>query len=263
MCKTIYEKIIKQRDDKNWHLDDVQTVFEMIVYPGYTTTLFDSMAKNLINNQNLYKFIYEIILNNQYKPYTINNPNVALATAYGIIKDKNRCLIHNHIFEQRIYDLMLSIHQDNSEDAVSSLSPKYYKGNDIDLEYILRRFQTFFKEHYSHKDDSFIEREGRLIFISYLQPIINGDGYVFKEAVVGEDRRMDLVITHNNKRYVIELKIWRGEAYHQEGLEQLSDYLDTYSLKTGYLLIFNFNKKKEYKEDSIKYKDKKLFTVWT
>ena len=240
-----------------------QTAFEMIVYPGYTNTLFDSMAKNLINNKNLYNFIYKIVVNNQHKPYTINNPNILLATAYGIIRDNRKCIIHNPIFQQRIYDLMLSIHQDNSDDTVLSLSPKYYKGKDIDLDYILRRFQTFFKEHYSHKDDRFIEREGRLIFLSYLQPIINGDGYVFKEAVVGEDRRMDLVITHNNKRYVIELKIWRGEAYHQEGLEQLNDYLDTYSLKTGYLLIFNFNKKKEYKEDIIKYKDKELFTVWT
>jgi len=35
---------------------------------------------------------------------------------------------------------------------------------------------------------------------------------------------MDIVITYRNKRVV--LKIWYGEKAHQEGLQQLSDYLD-------------------------------------
>ncbi len=139
---------------------------------------------------------------------------------------------------------------------------EYYKGNDIDLEYILLRFQSFFKENYSHTDEKFIEREGRLVFLSYLQPIINGSGYVFKEPVVNNEQRMDLVITYNDKRYVVELKIWRGEKYHKKGITQISNYLDTYSLKKGYLLIFNFNKNKEFKKEIIKYNDKELFTVW-
>ena len=74
---------------------------------------------------------------------------------------------------------------------------------------------------------------------------------------------MDLVITYNDKRYVIELKIWHGDKYHQKGLQQLSDYLDIYSLKKGFLLIFNFNKNKQFKEEIIKFKDKEIYTVWT
>ena len=262
MCKFIDEKIIRKRKNQNWTLKDVETAFEMLVYSGYSTTLFDSIAKNLINNTKLYKFIYEIIVNNQHKPYVKTNPNVRLATAYGIIKDAHGCNIHNRIFEQKIYDLMLSIHQDNSTGKVLSRSLDYYKGNDIDLKYILLRFQSFFKENYSHTDADFIEREGRLIFLSYLQPIINSKGYVFKEPVVGKDRRMDLVITYNDKRYIIELKIWHGEKYHEKGLQQLSDYLDIYSEKEGAMLIFNFNKNKKFKDEIIQFKDKKLFTVF-
>lgn len=262
ICKIIAEEFISKRDNKNWTIEDVEKAYKIIVYEGFTTTLFDSIAKNLINNIKLYKFIYEIIIDNEAKSYTINNPNVLLATAYGIIKDDNGCKIHNHIFEQRIYDLMLSIHRDNSTIKSLSRTSDFYIGNDIDLEHILLRFQIFFKENYSHTDKNFLEREGRLVFLSYLQPIINSKGYIFKEPVVGEERRMDLAIIHNEKRYIVELKIWHGEKYHQEGLKQLNNYLNICSLKKGYLLIFNFNKKKQFKDEIIKFDDKEIFTVW-
>ena len=73
---------------------------------------------------------------------------------------------------------------------------------------------------------------------------------------------MDIVITCRDKRYVVELKIWHGPKYHQKGLKQLSDYFDTCSLKQGYLLIYNFNKNKEYKQEHIKFEDKQIFAVW-
>ena len=263
MCKMIAEKIITKRETQNWTLEDVKTAFEMIVNSAFTTTLFDSIAKNLINNQKLYKFIYEIIVNNKNKPFVINNPNVLLAKTHGIIKNDNGCKMHNPIFEQRIYDLMLSIRLDNSTEKVLYSSDEYYKGNDIDIEFILLRFQKFFKENFSHDNQQFLEKEARLVFLSYLIPIINSKGYIFKEPVVGDNRKMDLVFTYNNKRYVVELKIWRGEKYHQKAIRQLSDYLDIYSLKKGTLLIFNFNKNKKFKKEIIKYKDKEIFTVWT
>ena len=264
MCKIIDEIIIKKREDKNWYLKDVETAFKKITYGGYTTTLFQSNAKNLQNNDKLFQFIYEILIANESKDYIEDDKQVYLAKTYGIIRDDNgKCKIHNRIFSHRFYDLILSILNNSGKFEPSYSDFKYFKGNNIDLEYILLRFQSFFKENYSHTDQKFIEREGRLIFLSFLQPIINGKGFVFKEPVVGNDRRMDIVITHNNKKYVIELKIWRGEEYHQNGLEQLNNYLDIYSHKKGYLLIFNFNKNKEFKKETIQFKDKELYTVWT
>ena len=118
------------------------------------------------------------------------------------------------------------------------------------------------KEEYSYKDERFIEREGRLLFLSYLRPILNNRGFAFKEPVVADERRMDLVLIFNESRDVIELKIWRGEKKHQECIQQLSDYLDMYNLKTGYLLIYNFNENKIYKTETINFKDKEIFTTW-
>jgi hypothetical protein len=42
------------------------------------------------------------------------------------------------------------------------------------------------------------------------------------------------------------MKIWRGAKYHKDGVKQLSDYLNIHGLDKGYLLVFNFNKNKEF-----------------
>ena len=57
-------------------------------------------------------------------------------------------------------------------------------------------------------------------------------------------QRMDIVIHYLGKRYIIEVKIWRRERYNAEGEKQLIGYLDLFGLDTGYMLSFNFNKKK-------------------
>jgi hypothetical protein len=118
------------------------------------------------------------------------------------------------------------------------------------------------KEQYSIKDLNFVEEHGRLLFLSFIKPIINGVGFDFKEVQVSEEKRLDVVITYNNFKYIVELKIWRGEKYHEKGIKQLSDYLDIHSLEQGYLVIFNFNKNKEYKQEKIQENNKKIFAIY-
>ena len=41
------------------------------------------------------------------------------------------------------------------------------------------------------------------------------------------------------------IKQLSGSEYHERGEEQLTEYLNYYHKKKGYLVSFNFNKKKE------------------
>ena len=59
-------------------------------------------------------------------------------------------------------------------------------------------------------------------------------------------------------RSICELKIWHGNAYNERGEEQLSSYLDYFHLKKGYMLSFNFNKKKKIGVQEIRLGDKTL-----
>ena len=138
----------------------------------------------------------------------------------------------------------------------------FIEGNGLNIEKVLLRFQQFMKEEYSSKDKSFLETNGRILFLSFITPIINGVGYAFKEVQISEEKRLDVVIIYNSNKYIIELKIWHGEKYHERGLKQLEDYLDINGQNKGYLLIFNFNKDKEYKKEVINNDGKEIIAVF-
>ena len=89
--------------------------------------------------------------------------------------------------------------------------------------------------------------------------IINGTGTYSVEEQLRDYRRTDLVIHYLGRRYIIELKIWHGERYNSEGKKQLIGYLDYWNLNTGYMLSFNFNKKKESGVRRIQIGDKVLY----
>ncbi len=79
---------------------------------------------------------------------------------------------------------------------------------------------------------------------------------VWKEPVVGAERRMDIVVTYGKtQKEVVEPKIWSGEEYHRQGLRQLSEYLDFQNLTSGFLLIFDFRKDKTYRAEAIAFED--------
>ncbi len=100
------------------------------------------------------------------------------------------------------------------------------------------------------------------MFLAFLKPIINGIGFDFKEAQISQEKRLDVVVTYNRYKYVAELKIWYGEEYHKKGLKQLVEYLDVQGLDKGYLVIYDFNKNKEYKQHKAIVEGKEIYMVW-
>ncbi len=89
-----------------------------------------------------------------------------------------------------------------------------------------------------------------MVFLAFMSPILNGSGFAFKEVQGGEEKRFDIVITYNKKIYIIELKIWNGQSYHDKGLVQLRNYIEQYGQNYGYLLIFDFRKEVNKDEES-------------
>ncbi|MGX8716301.1 MAG: GxxExxY protein, partial [Lachnospiraceae bacterium] len=108
----------------------------------------------------------------------------------------------------------------------------------------------------------FDEEEGRRRFLLYLRPIINGTGNYYVETQTRSHDRMDLVIDYLGKRHIVELKVWRGKAYHEKGESQLAGYLDSYHLDKGYMLTYNFNKHKENGVKTVRIEGKELIEVF-
>ena len=119
------------------------------------------------------------------------------------------------------------------------------------------------KGQHSTKDLDFLEKDGRLVFLAFIKPIINGGGFDFKEVQISEEKRLDVVITYMNHKYIVELKEWYGQSYHEKGVAALAGYLEKQEQDKGYLLIFDFRtEKKNWKHERIQTHGKNIFAVW-
>ena len=77
-----------------------------------------------------------------------------------------------------------------------------------------------------------------------------------------DNRRMDLVVTYGSEEFIIELKIWRGEKYEEQGRDQLASYLTARGTAEGYLVTFDFSKKRKATEPQwIENQGKRIFEV--
>ncbi|MCP4156937.1 MAG: AAA family ATPase [bacterium] len=269
LCKTIAEKILprenkKTSTSKEWKKEYLIEALQVVLMADNTN--FDSLIKNLENNPDLYDFVFKIIMDGHEYSFNSDNPLIRTGRIYGIIrKEDYKAKIHNRMYEQRIYNYMASKVETSEEAALKTVSSSYItKTGKLDIEKLIRKFQEFMKEQYSQKDTGFIERNGRLLFLAFIRPIINGKGFDFKEVQVSEEKRLDIVITFGSERYIIELKIWRGEAYHREGIRQLRDYLDRQNEDTGYLLIYDLKKQNSRigKYEQIKSDGKTIHAAW-
>jgi hypothetical protein len=85
--------------------------------------------------------------------------------------------------------------------------------------------------------------------MAYLHRIVNGAGYIDREAGIGRGR-IDLLIRQPyrdagghqlEQREALELKEWAGHQADPltEGLSQLDGYLDRLALTTGTLVLFD------------------------
>ena len=103
-----------------------------------------------------------------------------------------------------------------------------------------------------------MEEIGRKMFLLYLKPIINGVGNYYIEAQTRDGTKTDVIIDYLGHQYIIELKIWRGNAYNERGEAQIAGYLDYYHAKKGYLVSFCFNKNKTPGTKTIQIGDKEI-----
>jgi len=251
ICKVIAEEIVTAQQSKTWEVEYIDDVVKKL--ETETNTLFDVMIKNLENYQELYDMIEGVVLGTREYKFNLSFPLTSQANMYGFIScdEKGNVQIHNRIFQLKIISYVAQ--RNKKEELYSSYTQKHYIGKDgrLNLEEVLLRFQEVMKANYSKtiqdKTDEFLERDLRLLFIMFLQPILNGKGFSFHEVEISEERRLDIVITFINMMYVVELKLWYGPAKHKEGKQQLKQYMQAMSIEKGYMLILDRSRKKAFK----------------
>ena len=265
VCKLIDERISQDSAfmDKSdvWSKEGVLKAVNILV--SEKNTLFDSLMEKLEAYPQLKNILYVILFQGNDFFFNPDDETIDIAYMFGFIKitDNNQIVVANRIFETRIYNYFLSAPeiQDCGIYSAALQNKNQFVGNGhLNMRLILEKFVVHFHELYGERTEKFYEEDGRRYFLLYLRPIINGVGNYYIETCTRDMERTDVIIDYRGEQFVIELKIWRGNAYHTRGERQLSDYLDYYHLKKGYMLSFNFNKKKEIGVKEIKLDDKLL-----
>ena len=256
-------KLIDERLDRSWSIDSVQQAVKIIA-KGENVTLIDDLSKNLENNGELRDFLYSIVINGQEYSYTMIDPMVRLANMFSYIRENQRhkTMIHNLIFEEVLFMYFGNKTMREQGIRISPYILNYVQNGCLNMEHVVTRFRDLLSEEYRDSTAPFLEREGRLLFLTFLKPIINGIGFYYVEPQTRDNRRMDLVVTYGQQEFIIELKIWRGDKYEESGRDQLAAYLATRNMDEGYLMTFDFSKDKKVTEPQwIDWNGKKIFEV--
>jgi hypothetical protein len=118
--------------------------------------------------------------------------------------------------------------------------PRYLKDGHIDMDFLMRDFQQFWRENGDIyiKQYTYKEAAPHLILMAFLQRVINGGGQLFREMAAGKGR-LDLLLVYEGQKYPIELKIRYSDKYLEKGLEQTARYMDIHGCNEGWLVVFD------------------------
>jgi hypothetical protein len=224
------------------HVDDAK---ERLILAR--ATHLDSLVARL-NEDRVRRFIEPLIAGAAPAADLTYNDDLSYVRDLGLIGESAPFAVANPIYKEVILRVLGS----RAKDFVTA-EPRSFLLPDgrLDFEKVLSEFATFwrqFGEILVH-GEVYHEVAPQLVFIAFLQRIVNGGGFVDCEYGLGRGR-IDILVRKPYtdadgkpavQREVVELKVRRPRASNPlgEGLAQLDGYLSRLGLDSGTLVIFD------------------------
>ena len=264
LCKLMDERVFQKEEGRNrskaWTRDGFLEAVKMLL--GERNSLFESLAGKLEDFPELKHMLFLLLFQGQRIVYNPDDLAMDTAMMFGFIKVVDgTVVVANRIFETRLYNMFLTLPDVQNMDVYQAAcrdQNQFIQNGRLNMRRVLEKFVVFFDDVYGDRGETFYEEDGRRYFMLYLRPIINGSGNYYIEARTRNMERTDLIIDYNQEQFIVELKLWRGEVRHREGERQLAAYLEHYHVNRGYMLSFNFNKKKDMGVKEVSLGDKVL-----
>jgi len=145
--------------------------------------------------------------------------------------------------------------------------PAWYIGADgkLNMENVLARFFAFYKENgeVMEKSKYYPESAHHLMFMAWLQRIVNGGGYIRREYAAGLGF-IDMVVEFNGDKFIFELKTDRNYK-PDNALDQIARYIRRMNQRQGYLMVFRkkiTDVEKVGERELIEYQGLKVHLIW-
>jgi hypothetical protein len=122
------------------------------------------------------------------------------------------------------------------------LEPRWFVAPDgtLDLMKLIDGFLEFWRENGEVllAGMPYHEAAPHLVFMAFLQRVVNAGGKIEREFAVGT-RRADLVVGYGGRKDVIELKLAGAPRALERGLDQVAAYARRLGRDVGYLILFD------------------------
>jgi hypothetical protein len=215
-------------------------------------TNIDHLLSNIRNDPRFESILMNIVSYEKGVRFNLDNELIDALTTYGIIAEGSdgMCEIVNPIYHYRIMQAFQPINnglEDEyfSDDTYSNFLDYLTPDGNIQMQPLLDNFQNFISRaghrllHVPQTPQEFV---GQYLLFAYLDQFVRlARGTMYLEVQTGRGR-IDLLILHNEQKYIVETKIWEGESLYQAGKKQLAAYLKLEKALEGYYIVFDHRK---------------------
>ena len=216
---------------------------------------FTHLLTNIRKDKRFENLLMRIMARDDGVDFNLRNDIVSELATYGVIArgDDGMCEIVNPIYLYCILQAFKPVvngledgylPEENSDGFLDYLT----LAGHIKMEALLDNFRDFIARagfKILKVPDTPQESVGRHLLLAYLDQFIKLiGGFMYIEVQTGRGR-MDLIITHNQQKYIIETKIWRGVGRYQAGKKQLVAYLKSEGVTEGYYIVFDHREEPE------------------
>ena len=212
-------------------------------------TNIDHLIVNIRKKPRFERILMRITAYEDGLDFNLRDEDIDELATYGVISEgvDGMCEIANPIY---LYSILQAF-----KPAVNGLEQEYFPEDtadgfrdyltstgQIEMEALLDNFRDFIARagfKILQVPDTPQESVGRHLLLAYIEQFVKlVGGMMYIEAQTGRGR-IDLLITHNQRKYIVETKVWRGEVSYQTGKKQLAAYLKLEDAREGYYVVFD------------------------
>lgn len=218
-------------------------------------TNIDHLRANVRRDPRFEKLLMRIV---SYENGMLFDPDDDLMNelvTYGVLTEDpdGLCEVVNPIYQHRILQIFKPtinglentyFSEDTGENFRDYLTPT----GKLEIERLLDNFQAFIARagfRILQVPDTPQEYVGQYLLYAYLDHFVRIVGAdMFLEVQTGRGR-IDLLLLHNQRKYIVETKIWEGPRYYQSGKQQLAAYMKLEGAVEGYYVVFDHRQNPE------------------
>ncbi|MCY4553416.1 MAG: AAA-like domain-containing protein [Candidatus Poribacteria bacterium] len=207
----------------------------------------DHLLSNIRRNVHFETVLMQIVSYENSVRFNPDNDIIDELVTYGVIKrgDDRRCEIVNPIYLYRILQafkpIVNGLERDYFPEGASESEYLTPTGH-IRMERLLDNFSDFVARagfKILQVPDTPQEFIGQHLLFAYLDQFVESvAGVMYMEVPTGRGR-IDLLILHKGRKYIVETKIWGGDRHYQGGKKQLAAYMKLETASEGYYVVFD------------------------